>query len=105
MTRHDGMELLRAKVAEFGQAEVARRIGKSDSAISQILKGDYKGSPDNILQKVAEVFGTSADIDCPAVQDKITPGKCAEIRNRPPVWTSPHSNQLWRACKECERRK
>lgn len=99
MTQPDLMDLLRQKVAELGQAEVARRIGKSSSAVSQVLSETYKGSPSAILQRVEEVFGQTTVI-CPALGE-ISMGRCAEIRKRPLVATNPFSVQLWRACKQC----
>ncbi len=102
MTQPDLMELLRQKVAELSQAEVARRIGYKDSAVSQVLSGSYKGSPDNILQRVDEVFGTTT-VCCPPLGE-ISLGRCAEIRKRPLVATNPFSVQMWRACQKCERR-
>lgn len=101
MTQHDRMDLLRAKVAELGQAEVARRIGKSDSAICQVLAGNYKGNPDNILALVEEQFG-SATVNCP-VLGEIPLKRCAENRRRPFAATNPTRVRLYRACKECKR--
>ena len=102
MTQPDLMDLLRQKVAELGQSEVARRIGKSPSAVSQVLSGSYKGSPAVILQRIEEVFGQTMVV-CPPLGE-ISMGRCAEIRKRPLVATNPFSVQMWRACQKCERR-
>ena len=101
MTRIDRLSLLRAKCAELkgGQAEVARRLGCSSSAINMVLKEKYP-NPDAILQKVEEQFGQSS-VNCPVMGD-IPLKKCAENRNRPLIATNPLQVKIWRACKECE---
>lgn len=99
MTTPDRMELLRKTVAEIGQAEVARIIGKSDSAISQILSGKYQGSADNILQLVEEHFGAST-VTCP-ILGQIPLKRCADNRRRPFAATNPLRVTLYKACKDC----
>ncbi len=99
MTTTDRMQLLREKCAEFGQAEVARRLGYSPSAINQALKGAYQGSLDNLLTRVEEIFGTSTVI-CP-VLGEISLRKCSENRKRPFAATNPLRVQLYRQCKKC----
>ena len=56
MTYPDAMKLLTEKVNELGQAEVARRLGKSAAAISQVRSGKYQAAPDEILKRVIEIF-------------------------------------------------
>src|SRR5512136_460375 len=103
MTRPDQLALLRETCKRLSQAEVARRLGLSDSAICQVLKGSYNGSPDIILQKVEEIFGSTI-VACPLLGE-IPLRKCSDSRKRPLLAANPPSVQLWRACKECERRK
>jgi transcriptional regulator with XRE-family HTH domain len=100
MTTPDRMELLKNKCRELGQAEVARRIGKSDSAISQVLSGKYKGDPAIILQLVEEVFGGTI-VQCP-VLGPITLGRCAQERKKPFAATNPVRIRLYKACRECK---
>lgn len=100
MTLTDRMDLLRKKVEELGQAEVARRIGKSPSSVCQILSGEYKGSPDNILQLIEEHFGQST-VQCP-ILGEIPLKRCAENRRRPFAATNPTRVRLWKACKDCD---
>lgn len=102
MTQTDRMELLRQKCIELGQAEVGRRIGYTGSTVSQILSGKYGGNPDKVLQRVDEVFGGTMLL-CPAFNEEITLGKCAEYRKRPLNPGNPFSQHLWRACGQCER--
>jgi len=99
MDKREQIELLRNKVAALGQAEVARQIGYSASALSQLLGGTYKGEPENILNKVEEVFG-STTIACPLLGE-IPLAKCAEHRNRPFAATNPQRVKQYRACREC----
>ena len=99
MTQPDRMELLRAKCAEFSQAEVSRRIGYSASAINQAIKGSYQGDLSNMLTRVEEVFGQST-LQCP-ILGEITLGKCAEHRKRPFAATNPLRVQLYRECRQC----
>lgn len=103
MTKPDAMQLLKEKVAELGQAEVARRLDKSDSAISQILSGKYKAAPDEILKRVVEIFG-GLSVECPVIGD-IPLAKCALERKKPFAATSHQRVALWKACQHCERSK
>lgn len=99
MTKDDRLDLLRKKVAETSQAEVARRTGYQATTINQVLHGKYPGSPDTVLKKVEEVYSQDATISCPVLGD-ITPGYCAEQRNLP---FSPDqiSVALRRTCPTC----
>lgn len=98
----DAMKLLTEKVNEIGQAEVARRLGKSAAAISQILSGKYAAAPDEILKRVIEVFG-GISVDCPVLGD-IPLSQCAAERKKPFAATSHQRVALWKACQKCERR-
>jgi len=102
MTMPDAMKLLIDKCTELGQAEVARRLGLSDAAISQILSGKYKAAPDAILNRVIEVFG-GLSVDCP-VLGEIPLNQCASERKKPFAATSHQRVALWKACQKCTRR-
>ena len=99
MTRTDLMTLLNQKVAETSQAHVARLLGISDSAVSQLRSGTYKGAPDAILQRVREVFGDET-VQCP-VLGEIPLARCAEKRKLPFAATNPQRVALYRACQKC----
>lgn len=99
MTKPDAMQLLNQKVAELGQAEVARRLGKSAAAISQIMSGKYQAAPDEILKRVVEVFGGIA-VDCP-VLGELPLSRCADERKQPFAATSHQRVALWKACQTC----
>jgi hypothetical protein len=101
MTQPDRMELLRAKCAELGQAEVARRLNRSPSGINQALKGTYKADLTKLLTQVEEVFGNSK-VFCPHKGEEITLGKCAANKRLPFIPVNPDRVALWTACRECE---
>ena len=103
MTKPDAMQLLIQQVAEHGQAEVARRLGKSGAAISQILSGKYQAAPDEILKRVIEVFG-GLSVECP-VLGEIPLRQCADERKKPFAATSHQRVALWKACQKCDRSK
>lgn len=101
MTLVDRMGLLRSTVGELGQAETARRLGYSASALNQVLHGTYKGGVDAFLLRVEEVFGSTVVI-CP-VLGEITLGRCADEKRRPFAATNPLRVRLWKACRECKK--
>ena len=93
------MKLLRQMVEELGQAEVARRLGKSAAAISQILSGKYQAAPDEILRRVIEIFG-GVSLQCP-VLGEIPLAQCADEQKKPFAATSHQRVALYRACQTC----
>lgn len=102
MTYPDAMKLLNEKVAELGQAEVARRLEVSAAAISQLLSGKYQAAPDNILKRVIEIFG-GLSVECP-VLGTIPLSRCAQERKKPFAAVNHQAVALWKACQTCERR-
>lgn len=99
MTKPDAMQLLREKCAELGQAKVARLLGISAPAISQIISGKYGASPDAILTRVVEVFG-GLSVDCPVLGD-IPLARCADERRNEFPATNHQDVELRRACPDC----
>jgi len=95
----DYMQLLRKAVDDHGQAEVARTIGYSASAVNQAIKGTYRGRLDKLLRRVAENYG-NARVLCP-VLGEITMRRCARERRKPACATSPLRARLYAACREC----
>lgn len=96
----DKTELLIQITNSLGQAAVARELGYSPSAINQALKGTYGGRLDNLLQKVAEVYGDDS-VNCP-VMGEISLRRCASERRKPFSASSPQRTRLWQACKQCD---
>lgn len=103
MTHPDLLALLKRKVSELGQAHVARTLGYSPSALSQVLSGKYQGDMTNMLTRVDEVYGGST-VDCP-VLGEIPLGKCAEHRKRPFAATNPIRVRLYSTCPTCKHRR
>ncbi|MGE4334566.1 MAG: helix-turn-helix domain-containing protein [Pigmentiphaga sp.] len=100
MTKPDLMDLLRRACAEHGQSVVARRIGRSPSALSQVLSGKYQGDPGTILQLVEEEFG-GVTVECPVFGCTIPLKRCARER-RNPRHTNPVARMLAATCPTCE---
>jgi len=96
---NDRLALLRRVCAETSQAEVARRIGYSSSAVCQVLSGDYP-KPGNLLTKVEEIYG-SGTVDCPGLGEQITLSQCAAFRKRPFAAINPEWVRMNKACRAC----
>jgi transcriptional regulator with XRE-family HTH domain len=96
----DRMRLLQKAVTDQGQSAVARALGYSVSAINQVLHGKYRGSKDNVLQRVAEVFGTGK-VRCP-VMGPVNLSRCAAERAKPFAASSPQRVRLYFACRTCK---
>lgn len=100
MSNQEAMQLLRNKVAETSQADVARRLGYQPSAINQLLRDKYNANPDAILQKVREVFGTET-VTCP-VLGEITLGRCSEEKKKEFAPVSSAYVRQRKACRACD---
>ena len=103
MTQSDRLELLRRVVATHGQSNVARRIGRKPSALSQILSNTYKADPATILELVAAAYGADT-VDCPVMGAETPLCECLDARSRadrPFFATSGMSTDLYRACQTC----
>lgn len=95
------MKLLQDAIADSGRggkAAVARKLGVSRPAISQICNGQYAASTDHIAKKVIAVFGR---INCPHLNMEITPEQCRHNRERDAPTSSPREMKFWRACQTC----
>jgi DNA-binding transcriptional regulator YdaS (Cro superfamily) len=103
VTNIDLMKLLEEKIAVNSQAAVARALGISSSALSQLMGGTYKAAPDAILERVREIYG-GISVDCP-VLGEIPLHKCATERKQPFAATSHQRVALFKACQSCERSK
>lgn len=100
MTKPDLLNLLRDKCADLGQSNVARQLGYSAAAISQILSNSYKGDSTTILNKVEIVFG-GLSVHCP-VLGVIPLSNCADEQKKPFAATSHQRVALWKACQACQ---
>jgi len=113
MIQIDALELLKKAVAEAddpekvakgqpggGQSVVAKRIGYSSTAVSQVLGDKYAGSLDNMMIRVIEIYG-NLKVACPVLGE--TPlAQCAEERKKKFAASNPIRVRLFQACKRCE---
>lgn len=95
------MKMLQDAIAQSGRggkAEVARRLGVSRPAISQICNGNYAASTDHIARKVIAVYGR---IHCPHLDTEITQEQCRHSHTRDAPISNPREMKHWRACQTC----
>lgn len=104
MTAPDLLQLFKSKVAANGTAQVARDIGYSTTAVSQVANDKYSGDPAKILARVEEVYGGSF-VQCPGLGEQLSLAKCADWRRKPFAGTNPLRVRMFQACKVCEVRK
>lgn len=101
MSEEDALELLRAKCDELGQSRVAKAIGKSAATINSLYHGKYGASPDGVLAKVVEIYG-SVTLLCPFLGHEISLRECTENRTRPfGGATNSYLVRFFRACRGC----
>jgi len=101
MTSIDAMKLFLQKCDELGQARVAVMLDISPSAANQLYHGKYKASPDNILQRVIEVYG-GLTVDCPHLGE-VPLSRCAEERKKPFALVNADYTRQRKACRSCHR--
>lgn len=101
MTRSDRLQLLKDRVAQTSQAQVARAIGYKPTTVSLILSGSYGGNPDTVLERVAEIYGNET-VACPLL-GAIRLGTCADHRRMARPGGNHMRVQQFRACRACER--
>lgn len=104
MTTSDLLHLLKKEVEKKGPAQVAREIGYSAAAVSQVANDKYPGDPVNILARTEEIYGGSV-VDCPGLGEQISLAKCADWRRKQFGATNPLRVLMYKACKICDRRK
>jgi DNA-binding transcriptional regulator YdaS (Cro superfamily) len=73
----NAIDLLRQRVEAQGQGVIARELGISKTAVSQILSGKYQADPGHILARVLNIYGSGDELTCPHKGVKITPAECA----------------------------
>lgn len=93
---------LRDACLGMSQREVAALIGYSESVISQVLSGKYRGDMRRV-QAAVEGGLMGATVDCPVV-GVIPRQRCIEHQRRPFAATNPTRVQLYRACRVCPNR-
>jgi len=97
-------QILQQHVGEKGQAQVARELGYSAPAVSQILSDKYNGSLENFKARVMAVYGQYGNVSCPEL-GQITPLKCLETWKRANAvglkCGNPRTAKLHKTCKNC----
>lgn len=76
------INLLRREVTAKGQATVAKELGISKTAVSQILNGKYQASTGHVESRVMRLYGGLGALVCPHRLEEITPAECAATYNR-----------------------
>lgn len=96
------IEVLREECDRTSQREVSCRLGYSQSAIKQALKGKCFGNIDRLRGKVEGAY-MGLTVLCPIIGE-IRRDICIEHQGRPLVATNPFRASLHRACKTCPNR-
>jgi len=103
----------RAQRPESVRAQIARQLGISAPALSQVLNasgcyGNGKAKTDRIALKVIHTFGRYT---CPHLtaeaggnEQVITAEQCRAYAHRKAPTASPRDMQHWQACLQCSRR-
>lgn len=100
------ISLLRQQVAAKGQAAVARELGISKTAVSQILNGKYQASTEHVESRVMRLYGNRGALVCPHREEEISPAECAETYNRAATvglraTGNPDTMRQHHACRHC----
>lgn len=95
------------------RAHIARQLGISPAALSQVLNGSGAygsgaASTARIAERVVRTFGGYA---CPHLSAEaggeprqVTVEQCRAFAHRPAPTASPRDMQHWQACRQCPRR-
>lgn len=97
----DWTDDLQDAVDDYGQSEVARRLGCSPATVHQLRTGQYGAS--TVAQWKARFraeFGEGM-VECP-VLGEITREQCSMHRKRDFAATNPLRVRLFHACKTCK---
>ncbi len=95
--------LLERKTEELGRRVVEKDLGISRAALSQVLNQKYKGSLNNIKDKVLAAY-TSAEVTCPILGD-IPVKRCLSEQVKTFNPSNPQRVQLYKACMRCPHRR
>lgn len=98
MSREELRAFFLAQLEKVGAAQIARDTGYSDSTVSQVKHGKYKGDENAFLSKVATVYGRWL---CPIDDEEIDYKACSEEQARP---YSAARVRRWATCQKCDRR-
>ena len=99
----DWTEVLRAHRTAHGGKRTAEAIGYSQTVVSQVLSGTYKGDYSAVKQKVEGAL-MGMTVDCPIVGD-LPRNRCLEYQRQPFASTNHLRVQLSRTCPTCEHKR
>lgn len=88
---------------ETSQNQVAKRLNRSASVVSQAIKGSYRGDMDAFARRVQDVL-QAKEVECPSLGE-ISSGDCQDWRDKAERMTSanPMMVTMFRACRKCPR--
>lgn len=92
----DWVRVLSEACAQSTQSAVAKRIGYSASAISQVLSNSYRGDIKRIEQMVSGAL-MSVTVICP-MQGELSRNICLDWQAKPYAPTSSYRVAMYRAC-------
>lgn len=100
----DWIEVLANEADKTSQNKIAKKIGKSSAAVSQVLKNCYPGTIENIEAAVRANLMNGIH-DCP-VYGTILIRECIENQCRPFASSgNPAKIRLFKACRNCQHNK
>lgn len=97
MSREEQRSFFLAQLAKVTAAQIARDTGYSDTTVSQVKAGKYKGDEGAFLAKVLLVYGRW---NCP-IHGEIDYKACNKEQALP---YSAARVKTWALCQRCERR-
>lgn len=103
MATPDWIDALRAYADEHGQKVAGIKIGYSNTVVSAVLKGTYKGDLKTVQQAVEGAL-LSVKVECPVIGE-IPRDRCLENQKAPYAATNPTRVKLYHACPKCPNRR
>lgn len=98
MLNNDWLTILKAEIAATSQAKTAKKLGYSETAISLILNGKYRGKTDKFA---ATVIAILAKVNCPYTGLEIDIITCHETAYSKAPSHNHVKMKQWRACQNC----
>lgn len=91
-------DLLEARIADKGQAAVARELGYSATTLSLVRRDKYPGGTERIEAQVLLIYG---EVQCPYLNRPLAAEQCRRISLASVPTSSPRALQHWSACRTC----
>ena len=99
----DWIETLALECMRSSQSTVAKALGVSSAAVSQVLSGKYKASTSRMEERVRGVY-LDGKVACPALGE-LPVNECLKHRDNAKAFemASPRRALMFRACNRCPR--